>query len=283
MEDIRQDDLDKALKKFNWGAGVLGFFWSIVYGCFGKWFLHSLAIAAILGIIFAIAVWILDKIYPGSAFWSGFLTPFVYSHILIFVYLFYFGKKGNRWAWESKNCEKDIEKFLKTQSNWGIAARILFIFWLVQAFALGMIIYGLFLTPSDEQQSAAEQESYISAKTCKTLYDILPNAISTIKDKKVPADEWNSALADELEKHKGVYAFGFSVRDEIHFTINYDDMIGSEDLILKSVKDTPCSLSEGNCYLSAKTQNEDTACRFYYDDSGKVTASEKTLKFLNIK
>ena len=116
--------IEEELKKFNWGAAQLGLIWSIVNGCFKKWFVNSLVASFIAGIggmlLYLLCVFVLANFL---GFMSIMVVAFCIPVLAILGTYVYIGKKGNRWAWESdSNTEKDIVKFSNTQKKWGAVA-----------------------------------------------------------------------------------------------------------------------------------------------------------------
>ena len=99
-EWVKKDDdnLPEELKHFNWGAFLMNWIWGLMHRKYITLWYFAACIIPVLGPI-AISIW--------------------------------FGIKGNKWAWESKNWQS-IEEFERTQKDY------IFI-WLI-LFLLGLII-----------------------------------------------------------------------------------------------------------------------------------------------
>lgn len=270
-----EQNVEKELKKFNLGAAYFGFLWSIVNRCFKKWFLNSLIVGLIAGTLAFCLIGILNVIKPELFGWTILFGCIIVPMFVLIVLFIYIGMKGNRWAWEELQ-EKDIENFKKTQKNWGIIAGIFLAFNVLCVLVNGSFFY--MLINSSDETGTADTTSYISARNCKTVFEILPSALKNTKDD----GRWTSNLSNELEKTKNInYAYGSDYSKKITLYINYEDKISSDYIELNAVREIPCSISENNCYISAPTADKEMACRFYFDDNGKVIPSTKTKLYLN--
>ena len=109
-----EKDLERELRKFNWGAAYFGLIWAILNGCFKKWFINSLIVSIIATIVGLAIIFIPNIFVPGFAIIAGIFSPFIVA-LLIFLTVFIFvGLKANRWAWEGDKYD-NIEHFNKIQ------------------------------------------------------------------------------------------------------------------------------------------------------------------------
>lgn len=268
--------LEKELKKFNWGAAYLGFIWSIVNGCFKKWFIGTLLSSLI---ITAIAFTLIAIVSGLTILAPTFINPFLSALLVIGIWItaslaifIYIGKQGNMWAWENFE-SKDIDKFMKIQKKWGTVSIVLlsislagFIFQIITITALSNL-------PTSENKPAA-----ISKENCQAVYNILPKTLSSIKND----EQWTDNLAKAFEADDIVSgAFNLSDSLNIYFKYNENPNGPSGKAEFKIIKEPSCSIGEANCYITATTNNPETACRFYFNDNGNVTMSKLTNKFLN--
>ena len=267
--------LEKELKKFNWGAAYFGLIWSAVNRCFKKWFIHSLVVSLIAS---AIGFGLLKLIEVVKPEWLGWTLLFGGVFVALFVMLvcfIYIGLKGNRWAWESLQ-EKNIETFHKTQKVWGIVAIVFLSFNILGA--LGNISMIALLINSGDSGNDTRNQAFISMESCKVVSQVLPVALKNAKDD----DLWIHNLAEEFEKNENIgYAYGFDYSKRLSLTFDNKDKILYQHIDVDVVREKPCSISEGNCYLSAPVADKEKACRFYFDDSGKVIPSKKTKLYIN--
>jgi hypothetical protein len=90
--------LPPELKGWNWGAFFLSWIWGI-----------------------------------GNSTWIAFL---VFIPLFNFVWIFFLGAKGNKWAWQNKKWESP-EHFQRVQKKWAFWGLIIFIIGLIPIIALG--------------------------------------------------------------------------------------------------------------------------------------------------
>ena len=104
-------DEKKALRRWNWGAMILSIPWCLWH-----------------------------KVWQGLFFFVPFIN---------FVLPFYLGAKGNRLAWE-RSSKKDLERFLKSQRRWAIAA--LFFLLLIPIFLTSMGVFFYFHSEARDEE-----------------------------------------------------------------------------------------------------------------------------------
>lgn len=266
------DDLDRELRKFNWGAAYFGLIWALLNGCFKKWFVSTLLVSLIVLAIGLALIFLPNIFIPGYSIMAGIFGCFLIPLLMISTVFVYVGIKGNRWAWEGDKHE-DIVHFQKIQKRWGIVAGVLLTISL-----LSIILQLGALALLSKLPSSEPEVSYISKKSCSIIYKKLPVAISKVN---INDENWISKVAEELTKNdKSMFGYGLDYSKRISISIYDKENLTSDKADFDVIKEPPCSISEANCHISAKTQDENTACRFYFDDSGKVVASKKTLNFL---
>lgn len=268
--------IEKELKKFNWGAAYFGFIWSAVNRCFKKWFIHSLVVSLIAGVVGFGLLKLIEEFVTEWYVWIVLFGGAFLALFVIFVCFIYVGLKGNRWAWENLQ-DKNIETFHKTQRTWGIVAIVFLSFNILGALAnIGMISL---LVNSGDNENGTQNRASISAESCKIVSQVLPVALKNAKED----DSWVSNLAVEFEKDENIsYAYG-SDYSKRFLTLTFDnkDKVLYEHMDIDIVREKSCSISEGNCYLAAPVADKEKACRFYFDDNGKVVPSKKTKLYIN--
>ena len=271
MEENKDLELEKELKKFNWGAAYFGLIWALLNGCFKKWFLNTLVVTIIV-VVIGLAIMFLPTFFaPGFSIVAGFLSGLIVPILMLLVIFIYVGLKGNRWAWEGDKYT-DIKQFQKIQKRWGIVAAILLTLSVLSIVLQFGALYMLTTLPSPEPE-----EVFISRKACQTVYNKLPAALSKVDTND---ESWVSKIAETIAEDEDIYGYGLDYTKKINITIYDKETIGSDKGEFDVVLEPPCSLSESNCFISAKTADENTACRFYFDDNGGIALSQKTKAFL---
>ena len=275
MTDNEKDlKLEKELKRFNWGAAYFGIIWALLNGCFKKWFINSLVVSLIILVIGLGLIFIPSFFVPGFSIMAGFFGGIAIPILMLVVVFIYVGLKGNRWAWEGDKYD-NIEHFNKIQKRWAIVAGVL-----LSLSAISMILQFGALYMLTKLPAPEPEEVYISRQTCQIVYDRLPYAISKVN---INDEAWVSKIADVIAEDENIFGYGLDYTKKISVSVfdknTADTGRGEFDVVL----DPPCSISEANCYISAKTADENAACRFYFDNSGEVAMSQKTKTFLQTK
>ena len=161
----------------------------------------------------------------------------------------------------------------KIQKRWGIVAGVLIVLSILSISLQFGALYMLSKLPTPEAET-----NYISKSACQTIYRKLPAAVSNVN---INDEEWISKIAEELTKNdENMSGYGLNHSKLITIHIFDNQTHTSEKAEFEVVKETPCSFSEANCFITAKTSEEGTACRFYFDDKGKVATSKRTDAFL---
>ena len=272
MAEENNLELEKELKKFNWGAAYFGLIWALLNGCFKKWFVNTLIVSLIVIVVGLLLIFVPNIFIPGYSIMAGIFGGLIVPILMISIVFIYVGLKGNRWAWEGDKYT-DIAQFNKIQKRWGIVAGVLLSLSILSIVLQFGVLYMISKLPTPENEI-----NYVSKKACNVVYKKLPSAISKTN---INDEDWISKVADELTKDdESMFGYGMDYTKKISISIFDKESVSSNKADFEVVKEPPCSISEANCYISAKTEDENMACRFYFDDSGKVVASKKTLNFL---
>lgn len=112
---------------FNWGAFIFTWIWG---------FNHKVIVPSVIGLLAPIvliggqliALFLLLTVHPSLLLSLGFFLVLI--NLLYLCLPFWFGFKGNRWAWQHRHFNS-LEEFKAIQSRWTLAGLILILAFLV--------------------------------------------------------------------------------------------------------------------------------------------------------
>jgi len=252
LEDMPVEANDEDLGRYNWGAFGFGMFWGIFNGAFIKTFIPTIILAALF---------LMFQKY-------GFIIYMIY-----FGFMIYWGRKGNRWAWNNKNW-KAFNVFKKIQHRWNIAGVLWFIF---STIAIIILSIALFIT-KQVKEFADNPESLIT----KVM------VIGIVTDPKTKnaqsGEEIAKILIESMNTNPQTAARGevWSLYNKNTLAIKKQNPQNGKleiESLISLYKKGSCNLEAKNCYVSIYyVQNNKIVpiVKTFYNDKGETKSLKLT-------
>ena len=239
------EEIVNEMKNFNWGAFGLGFIWGIGNNIYVK--------NLIIPCIIVFVLWLFKIL---NVIWHMPIIGIPLYIGIIFGPLFYFGKNGNRWAWNERTWNS-IQEFSATQKKWAIG--VLIIYTIITFLAICFII-SLSITSKDKYTNTAIR--LINILMSDFNYKYAENGSKA-------AEYVVNYLKEENSHNTRVSLFNDN-------TIKFSTMNKSKNkyeptALYTITKEKSCSLKDKNCFITTYIiKNQKTVSKTYFDDNGDI-------------
>lgn len=259
----------KKLGIFNFGAAILGVFWSFKNNCQNEYFVTLALSVFVVPFCILIAGVILIFIFVPAAnlgslaialYWILGCGPMIFLFALS-AFSIFVGFKANKWVIKRANPNEDFENIIERNDKWDKIAITVFLigfFIIICSTTIPLITF-------DKKMHRTEEENcQILIETYQKLYQQKGEIFD--KEDFVQILNSNPAVTSPAKIEE--------VSPVIYSTINN---IPTE-FKLRQIGE--CDINQQNCYVYVNN----SACQFFFDKNGKIEMSQFTKeKYKNIK
>ncbi len=264
---------NKKLWLFNFGAALLGFFWSFPNYCQ----MEYITAFALLGLAMPLVVYVIGLllifIFVPAANLGSLVIAMAWTceySVKLFLYAFivfsiFVGFRANKWV--MKNATKrneDIETVIKRNNTWNKAGIIVLVIICILLEGLHLVVVSMKKQEKHDKLVQQEQHCQILIDTYRTVYSKYGNSFSNDDFIRILTTNPSIVVPANKDKYSPI----------IPASINGI----SSNFRLRRMGD--CDITQENCYVYV----DNSDCQFFFDKNGKIKISQYTKEnYKNLK